>query len=78
MRSCRLLTIPILLATAAPLEAQFYLRYDKRTRHSYLSIRLGSAVPHTHFNSPWYNSVRANWGTPLWSPTPIRHTLVRR
>jgi hypothetical protein len=53
---------------AAPLDAQFFLRYDRRTRKSFLSIRIGYPGPHDYY--PWCGARHAAWG---YGP-PIAYT----
>lgn len=57
----RLLLVLILLALPSPLQAQIFVRYERRTRHSYLSIRTGH-----YAEGPWYGGHRpAVWVTPM-------------
>ena len=54
------LAVLAVLATAAPLDAQIFIRYERRTKHSYLSIRVGSPTAHTHY--PWTSVRNRAWG----------------
>ena len=54
------LAVLAVLATAAPLDAQIFIRYERRTKHSYLSIRIGYSTAHTHY--PWTSVRNRAWG----------------